>query len=67
MQIGPITLPNRLFVAPMAGVSDRPFRMLCRRLGAGHAVGEMLTSQRHLWGSRKTSHRIDHRGEPVPW
>ncbi|MCL4739817.1 MAG: tRNA dihydrouridine synthase DusB [Burkholderiaceae bacterium] len=66
MQIGPITLPNRLFVAPMAGVSDRPFRMLCRRLGAGHAVGEMLTSQRHLWGSRKTSHRIDHRGEPGP-
>jgi tRNA-dihydrouridine synthase B len=66
MQIGPIMLPNRLFVAPMAGVSDRPFRMLCRRLGAGHAVGEMLTSQRHLWGSRKSSHRIDHRGEPAP-
>ena len=66
MQIGPITLPNRLFVAPMAGVTDRPFRMLCRKLGAGYAVSEMVTSQRALWTSLKTSRRADHAGEPGP-
>ena len=66
MQIGPIKLPNRLFVAPMAGVTDRPFRMLCRRLGAGYAVSEMVTSQRALWTSLKTSRRADHSGEPGP-
>ena len=66
MQIGPFPLPNGLFVAPMAGVTDRPFRMLCRRLGAGHAVSEMVTSQRHLWASLKTSRRADHTGEPRP-
>ena len=66
MQIGPFPLPNGLFVAPMAGVTDRPFRMLCRRLGAGHAVSEMVTSQRHLWASLKTSRRADHTGEPGP-
>ena len=66
MQIGPFPLPNGLFVAPMAGVTDRPFRMLCRRLGAGHAVSEMVTSQRHLWASLKTSRRADHAGEPGP-
>ncbi len=66
MQIGPIALPNRLFVAPMAGVTDRPFRMLCRRLGAGYAVSEMVTSQRALWTSLKTSRRADHSGEPGP-
>jgi tRNA-dihydrouridine synthase B len=66
MQIGPITLPNRLFVAPMAGVTDRPFRMLCKRLGAGYAVSEMVTSQKHLWASLKTSRRADHRGETAP-
>ena len=55
MQIGPYTLPNRLFVAPMAGVTDRPFRQLCRRLGAGYAVSEMVTSRRDLWQSLKTS------------
>jgi tRNA-dihydrouridine synthase B len=66
MQIGPFPLPNGLFVAPMAGVTDRPFRMLCRRLGAGHAVSEMVTSQRHLWASLKTSRRADHQGEPGP-
>ena len=54
LQLGPYRLPNRLFVAPMAGVTDRPFRVLCRRLGAGHAVSEMVTSQRHLWSSLKT-------------
>jgi tRNA-dihydrouridine synthase B len=66
MRLGPFELPNRLFVAPMAGVTDRPFRMLCRRLGAGHAVSEMVTSQRHLWASLKTSRRADHAGEPGP-
>ena len=66
MQIGPFTLPNRLFVAPMAGVTDRPFRQLCRRLGAGYAVSEMVTSRRDLWASLKTSRRLDHGGEPGP-
>ena len=66
MRIGSIVLPNALFVAPMAGVTDRPFRMLCRRLGAGHAVSEMVTSKRELWASLKTSRRADHTGEPAP-
>jgi len=66
MRIGPFTLPNAFFVAPMAGVTDRPFRMLCRRLGAGHAVSEMVTSRRELWNSLKTSRRADHAGEPGP-
>ena len=66
MHIGPIELPNALFVAPMAGVTDRPFRMLCRSLGAGYAVSEMVTSKRELWKSLKTSRRADHEGEPAP-
>ena len=66
MKIGPIELPNALFVAPMAGVTDRPFRMLCRRLGAGYAVSEMVTSRRELWNSLKTSRRANHDGEPAP-
>ncbi|HSB22545.1 MAG TPA: tRNA dihydrouridine synthase DusB [Burkholderiaceae bacterium] len=66
MHIGPIELPNSLFVAPMAGVTDRPFRQLCKRLGAGHAVSEMVTSKRELWSSLKTSRRADHRGESAP-
>jgi tRNA-dihydrouridine synthase B len=66
MKLGAFELPNNLFVAPMAGVTDRPFRMLCRRLGAGHAVSEMVTSQRALWTSLKTSRRADHAGEPGP-
>jgi len=66
LQIGPIALENRLFVAPMAGVTDRPFRMLCRQLGAGYAVSEMVTSRKELWGTLKTSRRADHAGEPGP-
>ena len=66
MRIGPHELPNRLFVAPMAGVTDRPFRQLCRRLGAGYAVSEMVTSRKDLWHSLKTSRRADHTGEPGP-
>jgi tRNA-dihydrouridine synthase B len=66
MRIGAHELPNALFVAPMAGVTDRPFRKLARALGAGHAVSEMVTSKRELWHSLKTSRRADHRGEPGP-
>ncbi len=66
MQLAQFTLPNRLFVAPMAGVTDRPFRQLCRRFGAGHAVSEMVTSRKELWHSLKTSRRADHDGEPGP-
>ncbi|MDP1692231.1 MAG: tRNA dihydrouridine synthase DusB [Burkholderiaceae bacterium] len=66
MKLGAFDLPNRLFVAPMAGVTDRPFRQLCRRLGAGYAVSEMVTSKRELWSSLKTSRRADHAGEPGP-
>ena len=66
MRLGPHVLPNRLFVAPMAGVTDRPFRQLCRRLGAGYAVSEMVTSRRELWHTLKTSRRTDHTGEPAP-
>jgi tRNA-dihydrouridine synthase B len=66
MKLGAFELPNNLFVAPMAGVTDRPFRQLCRRLGAGYAVSEMVTSRRELWTSLKTSRRADHAGEPGP-
>lgn len=66
MQIGPVALANRLFVAPMAGVTDRPFRQLCKRLGAGYAVSEMVTSKRELWRSLKTSRRANHDGESAP-
>ncbi|GAA4418320.1 tRNA dihydrouridine synthase DusB [Acidovorax lacteus] len=66
MQIGPYTLANRLFVAPMAGVTDRPFRQLCKALGAGYAVSEMVTSRKDLWNSLKTSRRANHEGESGP-
>jgi tRNA-dihydrouridine synthase B len=66
MQIGPHVLRNSLFVAPMAGVTDRPFRNLCRRYGAGLAISEMVTSRRELWDSAKTRRRLDHAGEPEP-
>ena len=66
MRIGPYTRPNALFVAPMAGVTDRPFRQLCRAFGAGYAVSEMVTSRRDLWHTLKTSRRADHAGEPGP-
>ena len=66
MKIGHIELANRLFVAPMAGVTDRPFRQLCKRLGAGYAVSEMVTSRRDLWTSLKTSRRANHDGEVAP-
>jgi tRNA-dihydrouridine synthase B len=66
MQIGPYLLPNRLFAAPMAGVTDRPFRQLCKRLGAGYAVSEMVTSRPELYRSLKTSLRANHDGELAP-
>ncbi len=66
MRIGPFELPNGLMVAPMAGVTDRPFRKLCKALGAGYAVSEMVTSRRDLWNSLKTSRRADHQGETGP-
>jgi tRNA-dihydrouridine synthase B len=64
--IGPYVLPSRTLVAPMAGVTDRPFRQLCKRLGAGYAVSEMAASNPRLWDSVKTSRRIDHDGEIEP-
>ena len=59
-------MANKVFVAPMAGVTDRPFRMLCKKLGAGYAVSEMVTSRRDLWDTLKTSRRANHDGEPEP-
>ncbi len=66
VRIGPYTLPNRLILAPMAGVTDRPFRQLCRHLGAGLVVAEMLTSDVRLWHSRKSRLRMLHDGDPEP-
>lgn len=66
MQIGPYKLRNNLIVAPMAGVTDRPFRMLCKKLGAGYAVSEMVTSNSLLYGSEKTLRRANHEGEVSP-
>jgi tRNA-dihydrouridine synthase B len=64
--IGAITVPNNVFAAPMAGVTDRPFRQLCKSLGAGYAVSEMVTSRKDLWHSLKTSRRANHDGETNP-
>ena len=59
-------LRNNLFVAPMAGVTDRPFRQLCKKMGAGLAVSEMVTSNSLLYGSAKTQRRANHAGEVAP-
>jgi tRNA-dihydrouridine synthase B len=66
MQIGAHVLRNNLFVAPMAGVTDRPFRQLCKQFGAGLAVSEMVASNSLLWGSEKTRRRANHEGEADP-
>ncbi|HED16362.1 MAG TPA: tRNA dihydrouridine synthase DusB [Gammaproteobacteria bacterium] len=66
MQIGPYKLNNNLVLAPMAGVTDRPFRQLCKSLGAGFAVSEMVSSNSLLWGSEKTRRRANHDGEVEP-
>ena len=66
MRIGPYGIAPNLILAPMAGVTDRPFRQLCRRLGAGLAVSEMTTSDPRLWHTEKSRLRMDHRGEDAP-
>jgi tRNA-dihydrouridine synthase B len=66
MKIGPYVLPSNVLLAPMAGVTDRPFRMLCRRFGAGLAASEMLTADVRLWDTAKSRRRMDHDGEPSP-
>src|SRR5437016_12084953 len=66
MRIGPYVLPSPVVLAPMAGVTDRPFRVLCRKLGAGLAASEMLTSDTRLWNTPKSRYRMSHEGEPEP-
>jgi len=66
MRIGPYELASNVVLAPMAGVTDRPFRILCRELGAGLAASEMLTADTRLWSSPKSRRRMDHEGEPEP-
>jgi hypothetical protein len=64
--LGVHTLPNNVFVAPMAGVTDRPFRQLCKGMGAGYAVSEMAASNPRLWASVKSARRINHDGDARP-
>ena len=66
MRIGPYVLPSRVLLAPMAGVTDRPFRVLCRSFGAALAPSEMITSDQRLWHTRKSRQRMNHDGEPEP-
>ena len=66
MRIGPYLLPSTVVLAPMAGVTDRPFRILCRSFGAGLAASEMLTSDTRLWSTSKSRRRMNHEGEPEP-
>lgn len=66
MKIGPYTIENPIALAPMAGVTDLPFRTLCRRMGAGYAPSEMVSADTRLWHSDKSRRRMDHRGEPSP-
>ena len=66
MQIGPYAIDPRVVLAPMAGVTDKPFRMLCKQLGAGLCVSEMTTSDPRFWNTAKSMHRMDHAGEPAP-
>ena len=66
MKIGPYQLTNNLILAPMAGVTDRPFRQLCKNMGAGMAISEMVSSNSLLWGSEKTQRRANHDGETEP-
>ena len=66
MKIGPYLLRNNVFVAPMAGVTDRPFRQLCKQLGAGYAVSEMAASNPRLWATEKSTRRTNHDGEMEP-
>ncbi|QWT18907.1 tRNA dihydrouridine synthase DusB [Bacillus sp. NP157] len=66
MRIGPHTIAPSVVLAPMAGVTDKPFRLLCKRMGAGLAVSEMTTADPRLWNTRKSLRRMDHDGEPEP-
>ena len=66
MKIGPYEIAPNLVLAPMAGVTDKPFRMLCKRMGAGLCVSEMTTSDPRFWKTSKSLHRMDHAGEPAP-
>lgn len=66
LKIGPYTLDTQVALAPMAGVTDRPFRQLCKRLGAGLVVSEMVTSDPSLWHTRKSTFRLNHEGESEP-
>ncbi|QQP95830.1 tRNA dihydrouridine synthase DusB [Lysobacter enzymogenes] len=66
MRIGSHTIAPRVVLAPMAGVTDKPFRVLCKRLGAGLCVSEMTTSDPRFWTTAKSRHRMDHAGEPDP-
>ena len=66
MRIGPYAIEPKVILAPMAGVTDKPFRLLCKRLGAGLAVSEMTTSDPRFWNTRKSRTRMDHAGEPEP-
>ena len=66
MQIGAFQIEPRVILAPMAGVTDKPFRLLGKRMGAGLAVSEMTTSDPRFWSTRKSLHRMDHAGEPDP-
>jgi tRNA-dihydrouridine synthase B len=66
VRIGPHLLPSAVVLAPMAGVTDRPFRTLCRRFGAGLAASEMITADVRLWNTSKSRHRLNHEGEPEP-
>jgi tRNA-dihydrouridine synthase B len=66
MRIGPYTIAPHVILAPMAGVTDKPFRVLCKRLGAGLCASEMTTSDPRFWNTAKSRHRMDHDGEPAP-
>src|SRR3979490_605734 len=66
VKIGPYSPPPNVVLAPMAGVTDRPFRILCRRFGAGLTASEMLSADVRLWGTPKSRRRMDHTGEPSP-
>ena len=66
MRIGPYLLPSHVVLAPMAGVTDRPFRILCRNFGAGLAASEMISADTRLWHTAKSRHRMNHEGEPEP-
>ena len=66
MRIGPHLIEPRVILAPMAGVTDKPFRLLCKRLGAGLAVSEMTISDPRFWHTPKSLHRMNHTGEPSP-